>query len=55
MQDLEIESHCVLSGMFMMLCGVCMAIVLLITTGFALDEVDIEYTLRAVAMFLRKC
>ena len=28
MQDLEIESRCVLSSMFMMLCRVCMVIVL---------------------------
>ena len=54
MQDLDIESHCVLSGMFMTICRVCMATVLLITIGFALDEVDIEYTTTAVARFLKK-
>ena len=54
MQDLEIESHCVLSGMFMTLCRVCKAIIYLIAIGFALDKVDIEYTARAVARFLRK-
>ena len=54
MQDLEIESCCVLSSIFMMLCRVCMAIVLLITIGFALDEVDIEDATLAVARFLRK-
>ena len=35
----------------MMLCRVCMAIVLLIAIGLALDEVDIEYATRAVARF----
>ena len=53
-QDLEIESFCVLSSIFMMLCRVCMAIVLLITIGFALDEVDIKYAARVVARLLRK-
>ena len=53
MQDLEIEGHCVLSGAFMTLCGVCMAIVLLVAIGFALDEVDIEHTSRALARFLK--
>ena len=54
MQDLSIEDRCVLSGAFMTLCGMCMAIVLLVAVGFALDEVDIEYTARALARFLRK-
>ena len=40
MQDLEIEGKCVLSGIFMTLFGVCMAIVLLIAIGFAIDEFD---------------
>ena len=52
-QDLEIEGHCVLSGAFMMLCRVCMAIVLLVAIGFALDEVDIEHATRALARFLK--
>ena len=52
MQDLEIEGHCVLSGTFMILCRVCMAIVLLVTIGFALDEVDIEHAAQALARFL---
>ena len=43
MQDLSIESCCALSGAFMTLCGVCMAIVLLLAIGFALDKIDIEY------------
>ena len=43
-----------LSGVFMTLCGVCMAIVLLIAIGFALDEVDIEYAAHALARFLKK-
>ena len=43
MQDLAIESHCMLSGAFITLCGVCMAIVLLVAIGFALDKVDIEH------------
>ena len=47
MQDLAIKSHCVLSSVFMTLCGVCMAIVLLVAIGFAFDEVDIEYTVWA--------
>ena len=38
----------------MMLCGVFMAIVLLIALGFVLDEVDIKYIARAVVRFLRK-
>ena len=54
MQDLAIESHCVLSGAFMTLCGVCMAVVLLVTIGFAFNKVDIEYTAWVVAKFLRK-
>ena len=54
MQDLEIQSCCVLSSIFMMLCGVCMAMVLLIAIGFALDEVDIKYAAQVVASFLRK-
>ena len=54
MQDLSIESRCVLSGTFMTLCGVCMAKVLLVAIGFALDEIDIEYTAHALARFLRK-
>ena len=43
MQDLSIESRCVLSRAFMTLCGVCMAIVLLVARAFALDKIDIEY------------
>ena len=54
MQDLSIGGRCVLSGAFMTLCGVCMAIVLLIAIGFTLDEVDIEYAAHALARFLRK-
>ena len=54
MQDLAIESHCMLSSTFMTLCAVCMAVVLLVAIGFALDEVDIEYAARAVAKFLKK-
>ena len=54
MQDLAIESCCVLSGAFMTLYGVCMAVVLLVAIGFALDEVDIDYTALAVAKFLKK-
>ena len=54
MQDLSIESHCVLSGTFMTLCGVCMAIVLLVAIGFTLDEIDIEYAARVLARFLKK-
>ena len=54
MQDLSIEGRCVLSGAFMTLCRVCMAIVLLIAIGFALDEVDIEYAAHALASFLKK-
>ena len=54
MQDLSIEGRCILSGAFMTLCGVCMAIVLLVAVRFALDEVDMEYTARALARFLRK-
>ena len=54
MQDLAIEGRCVLSGAFMTLCGVCMAIVLLVAIGFALDEIDIEYAARALARFLKK-
>ena len=54
MQDLAIETRCVLSGAFMTLFGVCMAIVLLVAIGFALDEIDIEYAARALARFLRK-
>ena len=38
----------------MTLCGVCMAVVLLVAIGFALDEVDIDYTAWAVAKFLKK-
>ena len=53
MQDLEIEGRCVLSSTFMMLCRVCMAIVLLVAIGFALDEVDIEHTTRALVRFLK--
>ena len=52
MQDLSIEGRCMLSGAFMMLCRVCMAIVLLIAIGFTLDEVDIEYAARALAIFV---
>ena len=51
MQDLSIESCCVLSSAFMTLCGVCMAIVLLVAIGFALDEIDIEYAARALTSF----
>ena len=54
MQDLTIESRCVLNGTFMMLCGVSMAIVLHIAIGFALDEIDIEYTAWVLAKFLKK-
>ena len=54
MQDLAIETRCVLSGTFMTLFRVCMAIVLLVAIGFALDEIDIEYAARALARFLRK-
>ena len=54
MQDLSIEGRCVLSGAFMTLCRVCMAIVLLVAIGFALDEVDIEYVACALARFLKK-
>ena len=53
MQDLAIESHCMLSGTFMTLCGVCMVVVLLVAIGFALDRVDIEYTAWAVVKFLK--
>ena len=44
MQDLEIEGQCILSGVFMTLFGICMAMVLLIAIRFALEEFDIEYT-----------
>ena len=54
MQNLEIEGRCVLSGIFMTLFGVCMATVLLIAIGFALDEFDIESAARVLARFLRK-
>ena len=54
MQDLEIEGHRVLSGVFMTLFGIYMAMVLLIATGFALDEFDIEYKAHALARFLQK-
>ena len=54
MQDLSIESRCILSGAFMTLCSVCMAIVLLVAIGFALDEVNIEYATCALARFLKK-
>ena len=54
MQYLSIESCCVLSRAFMTLCGVCMAIILLVAMGFALDEIDIEYAARALTRFLRK-
>ena len=54
MQDLSIEGRCTLSGAFMTLCRVCMAIVLLVAIGFALDEVDIEYAACTLARFLRK-
>ena len=53
MQDLEIEGCCILSGIFMTLFGVCMTMVLLKAIGFALDEFDIEYTVRAVECFLK--
>ena len=54
MQDLEIEGRCVLSGVFMTLFGVCMATVLLVAIGFALDQFDIEYVARALVRFLPK-
>ena len=47
MQDLEIEGHCVLSGVFMTLFGTCVAMVLLMAISFALDEFDIECTAHA--------
>ena len=52
MQDLEIEGHCVLSGIFMTLFGICMAMALLVAIGFALNKFDIEYVARALARFL---
>ena len=54
MQDLEIQSHCILRSVFMILCRVCMAIVLLTIIGFALDEIDIKYAAIALARLLRK-
>ena len=54
MQDLSIKSRHILSGAFMTLCGVCMAIVLLVEISFALDEIDIKYATHALATFLRK-
>ena len=54
MQDLEIKGRCVLSSIFMILFGVCMATVLLVAIGFALDKFDIEYLARALARFLHK-
>ena len=53
-QELSIEGRCILNGAFMTLCRVCLAIVLLVAMGFALDEVDIEYVACALARFLRK-
>ena len=54
MQDLDWEHHCVISGMFLTLFGVCTLCVTMITILFALNEFDTEREVMALIHFMKK-
>ena len=53
MQDIEWEHHCVMSGMFLTLFGVCTLCVVLIAIMFALDKFDTERAVMALTHFMK--
>ena len=54
MDDIEWEHHCVLSGVFLMLFGVCTLCVILVAILFTLDKLDTERAVQAIVHFMKK-
>ena len=54
MQDMEWKHHCVMSGLFLTLFGICTLCVIMIVILFALDEFDTERAVMALIHFMKK-